>query len=172
MVKITPITPRKINTAMMQQAFVQGMRDVGERIREEFEDTTRTWNHQPKFDPPVVIPVVGIDAITVETTTVDKIYGWVNEGTNVGKAPYPIHPKSPKKALAFPSEFIPKTFPGIVGSGAGFSNDLIVRNSVMHPGVEPRKFDKEIASRQKNHFKNSMEKAMVLAAMGSGHKFR
>src|SRR5688500_9162128 len=112
-IKLTPITPTPLNAEAMRQEFIRAMRDVGETIRENFEDTTQTWNHKPKWDPVFVIPKVGVDFITVETTTVDKVYGWVNEGT----PEHPI-PKVPGvKKLAFPGQFIAKTSPGIIGSG-------------------------------------------------------
>lgn len=163
--------PRPLNVSGLQQALINGMRDVGQRIREEFEDTTQTWNHQPKFDPPFPIPRVGLDEITVTTETEDQVYGWVNEGTNVGKPPYPIRPHNPPKALAFPSQFISKTFPGIIGSGVGFSGGATrLAKEVLHPGVEPRKFDQKIADNNKDNFKRTMEQAMSLAAKGSGHR--
>lgn len=169
--KLTPIIPRPLNVSGIRQALVEGMRDVGQRIREDFEDTTKTWNHQPQFEPSFPIPRVGVDEITVTTETDDQIYGWVSDGTNVGQPPYPI-PKVPGvKRLAFPSEFIPKTFPGITGSGAGFSGgDTQIARQIFHPGVEPRKFDKNIADKNRDNFKRTMEQAMRIAALGSGHR--
>lgn len=166
--KLTPIIPRPLNVSGIQQALINGMRDVGERIREDFEDTTKTWNHQPKFEPHFPIPQVSADSITVTTETDDKIYGWVNQGT---KGPYPI-PKVPGvKRLAFPSEFVAKTSPGIVGSGVGFSGgEMKFPLQVMHPGVKPRKFDADIAEKNKNNFKTMITYAMSLAVKASGHR--
>jgi hypothetical protein len=170
-IKLTPIIPRPINVTGIQHALIDGMRDMGQRIREEFEDTTKTWNHQPKWNPAFPIPRVAIDDITVETTTEDQRYKWINDGTRVGMPKYPIVPHNPPKALAFPSQFIPKTFPGIIGSGAGFSGgDTQLRKGVMHPGVEPRKFAETIAKNNKPNFKTTMERAMNVAAKASGHK--
>lgn len=170
--KLTPILPRPLNVSGIQQALIAGMRDVGQKIREDFQDTTKTWNHQPEFEPPFPIPKVGLDKITVTTETSDKIYNWVNTGTGtwLGKNLYPIVPHNPPKALAFPSQFIPKTFPGIVGSGVGFSGgDIRLAKGVMHPGVEPRDFEGHIGDKNLGGFKLEMERAMKIAARKSGH---
>lgn len=171
-IKLTPILPRPLNVSGIQLALVDGMREVGERIREDFQDTTKTWNHQPLFDPAFVIPKIGLDNISVTTETEDKIYNWVDKGTNVGKPPYPIRPHNPPYALAFPSQFIPKTFPGIIGSGVGFSGgDTFIAKGVMHPGVEPRDFVGDIGDKNLGNFKLTMDRAMKLASRASGHGF-
>lgn len=167
--KITPIIPRPINREAMKLALIATMRDIGEEIRENFEDTTKTWDHQPKFEPPFVIPKVGVDTITVETTTEDKVYGWVSQGT---KKNYPIPRVPGVKRLAFPSEFIAKTSPGIIGSGAGFSGGVMqFPTVVIHPGVEARKFDTEIKNKQEKNFFKMLENGMKIARKASGHAY-
>lgn len=166
--KLTPILPRPLNVSGLQQALIDGMRDVGERIREDFEDTTRTWNHQPTFDPAFPIPRVSASEISVTTETEDQVYGWLNEGT---KKNYPIPRVPGVKRLAFPSQFIPKTFPGIIGSGVGFSGGSTqFAVQVIHPGVEARHFDKDIADKNRDNFKVTMTQAMSIASRSSGHR--
>lgn len=165
--KLTPIIPRPLNVSGIRQALVDGMRDVGQRIREDFEDTTKTWNHQPKFEPAFPIPKVASDAITVTTETDDKIYGWTSEGTKAHDIP--LVPGV--KRLAFPSEFIPKTFPGIIGSGVGFSGGIMkFPIQVHHPGTQARKFDANIADKNRGNLKITMNQAMSIAARASGHR--
>lgn len=166
-IKLFVIIPQPLNVSGMKQELINMMRDVGERIREEFEDTTKTWNHKPRFEPSTSVPKVGTDMISVETTTTDKVYNWVSDGT-------PSHPIFPvnAKALAFPGKFIPKTFPGIIGSGVGSSGPVDqFRNWVAHPGVEARKFDKSIADKEKENIKISLKQTMSLVAKASKHKF-
>lgn len=166
--KLTATIPRPLNTAGIKLALIEGMRDIGIEIRENFEDTTRTWNRKPKFDPPTSVPKVGVDTITVETSTSDEIYGWVSDGTK--KHAIPTVPGV--KRLRFPSEFIAKTSPGIIGSGVGFSGgDLKFPVMVMHPGIEARKFDKEIAEKNKNNFKRILENSIKIARLASGHAY-
>lgn len=166
-IKMSVIIPRPLNVSGMKQEFINMMRDVGERIREEFEDTTKTWNHKPSFEPSTSVPKVGADMISVETTTTDKQYNWVSDGTR----PHLIFPVN-SKALAFPGTFIPKTFPGIIGSGVGFVGPVDeIHPSVAHPGVEARKFDKAIAESEKKNIKISLRKTISLVAKASKHRF-
>lgn len=166
--KLTPILPRPLNVSGLKQALIDGMRDVGERIREDFEDTTTTWNHKPIWEPAFPIPKVGTDEISVTTETDDQVYGWLNDGT---KKNYPIPRVPGVKSLAFPSQFIAKTSPGIIGSGVGFSGgDIQFAKQVIHPGVDARDFAKTIAKNNKSNFKIMMEQAMNIAARGSGHR--
>lgn len=164
-IKFSPILPQPLNVSGMLHELTQGMQDLGIEIRENFEDTTKTWKHKPVFYPPTTVPKVGRDMISVETTTTDQIYDYVSEGT-------PSHPIFPRnaKALNFPGTFIPKTFPGIIGSGAGFSGPSDqFRNWVAHPGIEPRKFDVAIKIRQERNAKIIMDRSIGLAAKASKH---
>lgn len=165
MIKFSTIIPRPLNVEGIKLALIEGMRDIGVEIRENFEDTTRTWNHKPRFDPPTGVPTVGVDEIKVETSTSDKIYTYVSEGTRS----HPIFPVN-AKALAFPGTFIPKTNPGIIGSGTGFEGgNMQLRKWVAHPGVEARKFDQEIKTRQEKNFIRIMQNAIKISRKASGH---
>lgn len=167
MLRLTSIIPRPLNSAGIKLALIEGMRDVGVEIRDNFEDTTKTWKRKVKFEPLVNVPIVGVDKITSETVSEDEIYGYVSSGTK----PHPIFPRN-AKALAFPGQFIPKTFPGIIGSGSGFSGPVDqFRNWVAHPGIEARKFDLEIKNKQSKNFKNILDNAMRIARKASGHAY-
>jgi hypothetical protein len=167
-IKLTPIIPQPLNVSGMIHALTDGMRDLGIEIRENFEDTTKTWNTKARWDPPTSVPKVGIDMISVETTTEDLRYLWINSGT---KKDYPITAVN-AKSLAFPSQFIPKTFPGIIGSGIGFKG-VIDRFpvTVIHPGVEARNFDTEIKTRMERNAKIIMDRAIDLARKASKHAY-
>jgi hypothetical protein len=165
--KMSVVIPNPLNVSKMKHEFIELMRDMGEGIREEFEDTTKTWNTAVRFDPSTTVPKVGTDSIVAETYTENQVYDWVSEGTES----HPIFPRN-AKALAFPGTFVPKTFPGIINSGAGFSGPVDqFRNWVGHPGVEARKFDRTIAVRQEKIFKESLKRTMKLVAKASGHYF-
>jgi len=167
MLRLTPIIPRPLNRAGINHALIDAMRDIGESIRENFEDTTRTWDHAVPFDPAVVIPKVGMDEITVESTTEDRIYAYVSKGTRS----HAIFPKTAKR-LAFPGQFIPKTFPGIINSGAGMSGPTDqFRAWVAHPGIEARKFDEEIKNKQEKNFQALLQNGMKIARKASGHAY-
>jgi hypothetical protein len=167
-IKLTAINPKPFNAAAMEHELLQGLKDLGVEIRENFEDTTRTWRNKPDFGPNPNVPVVSGNIARVETTTESLIYRFVSRGT---KKNYPIVPVNAKK-LRFPSQFIPKTFPGIIGSGVGFSGgEIQYRDGVIHPGVEARKFEPEIKKRQQKNAKIIMLRAMRLAKKASGHAY-
>lgn len=169
-IKMSVIIPQPINVSAMKQEFITAMKDIGVEIRENFEDTVRTWNHKPTFEPATMVPRVGVDTITVETLTDDLIYKYVSEGTKT-KPGINIVPVRAKK-LAFPGTFIPKTFPGIVGSGAGFSGPVdTFRAGVHHPGVKARNFVDEIQKRQEKNAKIILTNTISLVRKASGHAF-
>lgn len=170
-IKFSPIIPKPLNVAKLKHGLIEGMRDLGVEIRENFEDTTRTWNNKPQFDPPTSVPKVGVDFISVETTTEDQRYGWIDKGTRVGKDPYPIRAKN-VKTLAFPSQFIPKTSQGIIGSGVGFIGPVDkFPVEVNHPGIEPRKFVETIKERQGKNARIILDRSMSLGVKASGHAY-
>lgn len=142
---------------------------AGEGMKKDFEATVATWEHKPVF----VFQYVGW--FNMEIYTEDDIYGYVNNGTGLWgpkHAKYPI-PKllTPgRKKLAFSSAFTPKTRPGSIKSGPGGSGPVdTFRTQVMHPGIEPRGFEKLIAAKWNKLYKKEMEKAMAMAAKVSGH---
>jgi len=94
-----------------------------------------------------------------EVYTDNKIYNWVNFGTE----PHEIKPKKRRKkvsknnvtgiTLAYPDpdDFIPKSDPNTLQANIGHYSDVMVfSRTVHHPGIEPRKFSEkalEIVSR-------------------------
>lgn len=170
-IKFSVILPQPLNTSKLKHELIEGMRDLGVEIRENFEDTTKTWHNKPIFTPVSAVPKVGIDEITVETTTENDIYRFVDEGTRVGKGTYPIRAVN-AKSLAFSGTFIPKTSSGIIGSGVGFIGPVDqFPKAVEHPGIEPRKFSDVIAERQEKNAKIILDRSIILAAKASGHAY-
>ena len=166
---VKEIKPSKMKVDAMALELVKGMREVGKGIQKDFEKTTKTWKHKPKFVQTFAIkPGVGPELLV---GTDDEIYRYVDEGTKPHLIFAGIYTgKSNKKALAFPSKFTAKTKPGVIGSTAGSSGgDMVVRPYVSHPGNKPRHFDKEIAKIWTPKYKKWMERAMAKAARASGH---
>jgi len=164
------IKPQRLKEAAMRAELVKGMKEIADGIEQDYQKTVATWGDKPKFEqlfdlgPPITM-LVGTD---------NEIYGYVDKGTK-DAAPYPIFAgiytgKSSKKALAFPSQSTPKTKPNVIGSFGGSRGKVdTVRAYVIHPGIEPRNFSKEITKKWTPRFKRRMEKAMSRAAKASGH---
>lgn len=163
-----PIKPKRLKDDAFRLEILNEVRKTGRDIRKDFEKTTATWKRKPEFDIDISLTAPGP---IVEVSTDNKIYRFVNDGTD----PHPIFAgiftgKSNKKALAFFPSSTPKTAPGIIGSGSGSqSGDRVARPYVDHPGTKARNFDETIAKKWEKLFKRRMEAAMVKGAKKSGY---
>ena len=165
--RLTTITPQPFNHKAVLQQLYDGMQELGEDIRDDFERTVKTWRDKPQFDPVHNKPLQRTNMIYVETTTTQLTYKFVVDGTK----PHTIVPRR-AKMLRFPGTFYPKSIPGLIDSAPGFSGPPIeYRNSVQHPGVEARHFDRSIRDKQKANAKQIMGAAILLAASSSRHAY-
>jgi len=162
------IKPSRLKDDAMRLKLLNAMRKAGTQIKRDFEATVATWEEKPKFEE--LISLTGPGPVVLIGTD-DEIYRYVNDGTR----PHEIWAgaytgKSDKTVLAFSSQFVPKTQPGIIGSNPGFvgERDTFVP-MVNHPGTEARNFDKVIQKKREPWFKRQMEGAMSEARQASGH---
>ncbi len=165
---IKEIKPSKLRVDALRLELLNEMRKVGTDVKKDYEKTTRTWKHKPKFEVSVSLKPPG-PTLIVETD--DEIYGYVDKGTKPHLIFAGIYTgKSSKKALAFPSKFSPKTKPGVIGSSSGSSGGpTVFRPYVQHPGSKPRGFEEAIGKIWTPKYKRWMEAAMRKAARASGH---
>jgi hypothetical protein len=152
----------------MLKQLQDGMQELGEDIRDDFERTVKTWRDKPNFEPAHnKVLLVGGNMMRVESITEDLTYKYVVDGTK----PHIITPKR-AKMLRFPGTFFPKSIPGVIDAAPGFSGPPIqYRSGVHHPGVEARHFDKDIQKKQKANAKQIMGAAILLAASSSRHAY-
>jgi len=171
------IKPARLKEDAMRLKLLNAMRSAGRGIRGDFQKTTVHWKHKVNFELTISLTGPG-PFVLVETD--DEIYNWVVRGTGKrgGGSEYEIWAgaytgRSDKTMLFFSSQFVPKTQPGIIGSNPGFvgKRDTLVP-MVVHPGIEPRNFDKIIQKDWEPKFKRQMEAAMREAAQASGHGAR
>jgi len=161
------LKPSTLRQDRMRLALLNGMRAVGRDMRKDYERTTKTWDHKPKFE--MLISLVGGPTVLVATD--DEIYGYVDEGTK----PHTIFAgaytgKSDKKVLAFPGTFSAKTIPGVLDSRPGRRGGAtILRPYIRHPGSKARRFTKTIEKIWKPKFKRYMEQTMRDVRRASGH---
>jgi hypothetical protein len=158
-------------------AILARMREASERAaalaEKEFAKTYVTWEHKPKFVKEFFqARGFGGVALSWRVYTEDKIYVWVSKGTGLygpRHSTYKI-PKGPG-FLAFPSMFKPKTTPGSLFSGSGFSGGptVFVSGQIDHPGIEPREFDKTVSLYVFPWWQKWAEDAMKVGARESGH---
>ncbi|MCP4540589.1 MAG: hypothetical protein GY832_25920 [Chloroflexi bacterium] len=156
-----PITPKPLNAKAMEDAMLKELGVIGEAIRRDFEKTTKSWKRKPPFE---VLVESGPPA-TVLVATDDKIYDYVDRGTEA----HVILPKK-AKALRFQSGYKAKTTPGVIGSSAGGPfGATVFSKGVIHPGTKARGFSKEIAKKWQPKFKTRMQARMNQVAKASGH---
>jgi len=104
-------------------------REAGRRYRR----TTSTWSHKPEFKALVEESDKGFEMLM---GTDDPAWNWTDQGTK----PHIIRPKT-AKALRFLSVFRPKTTPGTLTAGKGYSGGaVVIRLLVHHPGTTARHF--------------------------------
>lgn len=159
------IRPSRLRQDAMRLALLNGMRRMGTKIKQDFEKTVATWKKKPKFEVMVSLTQPGP---TVVVDTNDEIYRYVSEGTK----PHIILPKR-AKALAFKGTYTAKTVPGIIDARSGGASGAdVFSQGVLHPGTQPRRFQKVIADKWRAPFKREMEKVMREVARDSGHEMR
>jgi hypothetical protein len=162
------IKPARLKDKEMRLELLNGMRRCATGIRHDFEETTKTWEHKPKFESEVSLTGPG-PVVLVGTN--DQTYQYVDEGTR----PHPIFAgyytgKSRARVLAFAGTFIAKTVPGVLGSGAGSRGPTDTFTPyVQHRGTKARGFSKMIQKVWEKRFKQDMQDAMKEAAKASGH---
>lgn len=161
------VRPKKLNEAAFRSELLNAMRAVGNEVKRDFEETTRTWEDENKPEFGMLISLTGGGpSLVVDVEANGEIYRYVNDGTR----PHLI-PKDGPGVLRISEGYQPKTLPGVIGSRSGGSgNRFVIRKTqVQHPGTEPRHFDKAIAKKWQKPFKRAMEAALKKAAKESGH---
>lgn len=157
MILFKGIKPRKLNDKAMLKKLLDEAISIANDIELDFGLTVGTWERDVEFRKIISIEKKGI-AIFVGSD--DEIYGYVSGGTK----PHIILPVN-AAALAFKSGYRAKTVVGqAVARQGGAFGPTIFSAGVIHPGNEPREFEKLIHKDWKKRFKRRMEKAMKSAA--------
>jgi hypothetical protein len=167
-IKATVIKPKAFSEGQFLGAMLDVMQKAADAFEDDFGKTTKSWDHDVPFNKKVTRKPNQLEA---ETSTSDQYYIWANNGTE----PHEIWAgaytgKSDKTRLAFSSDFVPKTKPGIIDSGSGWVGkvDTFVP-MVHHPGGEPRKFDEAIKKKREPWFYKEVNDGLKQAAKASGH---
>lgn len=157
-----PIAPRPFKRALFMNELRRGMKEQVEETQEDFDATIRTWDEQPEFEEKIKVKFVEIRGANL---TDDETYRYVTKGTTR----HWVEPVN-AKVLAFPENYDAKTTPGVIGSTAGGGSGE-TRFSKGHwvSGIEARKFEETIASKQRPLFRIRMVKAIKRALRISGH---
>ncbi len=142
------IMPKPYKVTEVRGAIVDGMRDTMEVVKVDLMLTYMMWDNPPEWLE-VGPRKSGFDMKHTYSTT-DTPYVWVDMGTGgfvPGGAPYSITAKF-APMLRYQATYIPRSKPGQLTSGfAAKYGPWISKFTVMHPGIEPREFSKQVAER-------------------------
>lgn len=156
---LRPIIPRTplYKEATFQKELKKALHDVGTAMKKTFEGTTETWETDVKFT--MRSKVTGFEA-SISVSTDNKIYGYVNEGTE----PHIIRPKRAMR-LAFQTGYRAKTRPRSIVSGPGGSfGETAFAKVVHHPGTKAREFTKYVSVRYQDILPRAIQDAINRAA--------
>jgi len=162
------IRPPKLNDKAMRDEMAKGMKTAQDKLKKEYQKTTRTWEHKVAFQAE---QKTSATQMSVSVWTEDEIYGYVDKGTRPHAIFAGIYSgKSTKRVLAFPGTFTAKTVPGVIDSRRGGSGGgTVLRPYVQHPGTEARNFSEIIERDFADLFALIMGEALSKAAVKSYH---
>jgi hypothetical protein len=147
------IKAKKLNSASLRMKLINQMHVIARGVLDDYKSTTRTWEHQPKFEKVMALKPNGPELLV---GTDDRVYRYVDEGTK----PHRIIARN-KFALAFKLNYKAKTIPGkLTSRKGGASGRRIFRYMVDHLGFEARGFSKLIQKKWERRFKDRMERTM------------
>lgn len=144
------ILPKKkmVDTMKLKRNIDAALKRVSTMVAGDFNKTTATWSHKPKFAKKG--PVWRSKARQILVSTKHAQYAWVSLGTKSHRIP-----KSGKTLLRWKSGYKQKTTPRVIGSrGGGRTGPW--RHSKGHKvkGIKAREFQSEIAKRRRTAMAN------------------
>src|SRR3990172_10716082 len=114
-IKFIPILPKVaklIDLARLQRELRDALDHTGNIVRDDFQKTVKTWEHQPTFRKEG--PRLTGAGLEVLVSTNQEAYTYVTRGTR----PHLIRPRRARR-LRFQTGFKAKTRPRIISSRAG-----------------------------------------------------
>lgn len=151
--------------AAVKNGIEEELTAIGVEWRDYFNDVVSSWKNKPRF---IIHYATNDREITLEVYAVGNaadVWGWINRGTGKWGAkgqPYPIRPKQPGYPLKFRGGYNPRTKPVAmydVGNGKA-SGEWRSPMEVMHPGIEPRKFDEAAQENIKPYFRRRINNSI------------
>lgn len=150
--KIKYIGPKKdLDVDKVRLEMLNELRKQARIFKKDFNLTTRTWKHKPEFKEQIHL---GAKEASVEISTEDDIYKFVDQGTSIRWAVMSRDWKS-------------KTRSQVIGSTRGRGRAVIWGRGAMRkrhirprPGIKARKFSKTIVMIRKTGFTKGMQNAI------------
>lgn len=125
-----------------------------------FNEIVADWEHHVDFRARKLLTAEGISVYVWPTGPNAKFWIWVSGGTKA----HTIVSEAVGVPLRFRTDYHPKTQPirgGVRYGGPGISiGPWVAKESVEHPGIKPREFEKHIARLYMPKFRKHMEAAL------------
>lgn len=115
--------------ARLLGAQQKGGKQIGREALRRWRRVTANWHHQPEFEVEVNVSPDGVEVLSGSD---DQILGFVSGGTSVRRA-------------VMSADWQSKTRPGSMTSGPGSGRVVFIGSNIVRPGIEPRRFDEQIA---------------------------
>lgn len=168
-VKLT-LPKKQFKNIRVQQAITEAQRNkTRPELLDAFRGTVSGWKNPPSFIGEQVSNSRRISTtVRVRGTGNSAAYRHYNI-VNFGAPAHKIMPRK-KGFLRFQSGYLASTVPGQLFSRSSkrYGNWYTSFNGVLHPGIEPRRFDQLIAEKYKPVFMEDMQEAINKAAKEYG----
>lgn len=169
-----PIVAPPFNEGVIRLYMLNEARLIATRIKKDFDRTTKTWDHKPKFQKKVGF---GATALKIEVFTEDALYAIVSEGSEgkprVARGQGLAIDGKPRALTLIP--YTPKTTPGELDAkpgGPDESQPIPLRKYALNAGkIAPRKFDDLVFEIWDEQMAEQIQKALEAAAQKTGYSF-
>lgn len=141
-------TSRTVGEVMVHQVELRSeklVKDTGKLIIKDLKAATRTWDWIVDFD---VRSRISVKSISINISTSDVIFNFIEGGTDVRRA-------------IMPRGYVSKTLPGWLGSRKGGGAPTYVGSDVAMPGIEARNFYKASIKKNRPQFVAGMQKIII-----------
>lgn len=163
MFKATSILPVRFDGDAFSRAMIKEMEKLNKDILADFNRTTETWNHRPRFGSKVNVAQGLIEGHT-RTARIhgpkppELIYYFLNNGTKV-------------RFAEMTDDFEPKTRVRVIDSFPG-RGGLKQVDHIGRPGIRGRRWNEAIATKHKARLGLRLRVALRNGAKASGHALR
>lgn len=149
-----PVIPKPLRPEAFYKAFEVAAEETTKDWDKQFAKGVQTWDQKPKFKRTVS---VNLNRVGFSTTTDDRLYRFIHDGTRVGYA-------------VMTDPWQSKTVPGRLGSRAGVGGRAYLNLArPVRPGVKARNWSPLVAKTTEKRTLQRFNKAMARGARGSGH---
>lgn len=160
----------KFKSSVFREKLRARAQDIGPKMAADMKKPTLTWQEPVEFKTEVSVgnaaggalarkAAGSASGVSVEVTTTDARYKYLDEGTKVRYA-------------TMSRDFRAKTKPNSLNASRGRGKLLFVNKRRPRPGIKARNFTKLVHDKWQPEFRKAMQAALNEAGQASGHSAR